>query len=140
MGLLDYAVVLAGVGQLCLVVGSAFIPKCLNWNEAIRSENRLMRQLFWTYACYILAMHTFFGIVSTFGPVALTGGGLLANALLCLMWLWWTVRIVLQFCCFDRSCIPQTRFNSLAEVLLVSLFVYLAAVYGIAFWRNVICG
>lgn len=138
MDLLDYAVVLAGVGQLCLVAGSAFIPKCLNWKDV--SENRLMRQLFWTYACYILAMHTFFGVLSTFAPVALTSGDLLGDALLCLMWLWWSVRIVLQFCCFDRSCIPQTRFNGLAEVLLVLLFVYLSTVYGFALWRNILCG
>ena len=135
---LEYFIRLAGVAQICLVLGSAFIPKCLNWQNAMGSANRLTRQMFWTYACYILAMHLFFGAISTFAADSLMTGDILAVALSALMWLWWTIRIILQFFCFDRTCIPHTRFNVLAECVLVLLFVFLAVVYGIVLWRNVL--
>ena len=134
---LKSAIQLAGLGQLALVLGSVFIPKCLNWHKAI--GNKLSRQLFWTYAGYILGMHLFFGCVSCMAASELLGQTLLANFLTGLMWLWWTVRIVLQFFCFDRSCIPETPFNKVAEALLVILFFYLAIVYGVAFFWGVAC-
>jgi len=48
----------------------------------------------------------FFGLVSTFLATDLLAGSPLAKALLGLMALWWLVRLLLQFTCFDRSCIP----------------------------------
>lgn len=134
---LRMGVLLAGVGQLVLVAGSVFIPRCLNWKTAMGRPNHLVRQLFWTYAGYILGVHLFFGVMSVWAVDALMEGGRLAVGLSFLMMVWWGVRIVLQFFCFDRSCIPRTRFNGVAEGLLVCLFVYLAVVYGILFWRIV---
>ena len=64
------------------------------------------------------------------------GGGRLALGLSILMFAWWSGRLVLQFFCFDRSCIPPNRFNVVAEGLLVCLFVFLAVVYGFVVWRN----
>jgi len=136
--MLETLVKLAGIGQLCLVAGSVFIPKCLKWKEAIGTANKLTRQLFLTYAGYILGMHLFFGIISTFATNEMLAGGFLSTALCALLTLWWGVRIILQFCCFDRSCIPQTKFNYLAEGLLVMLFISLTTIYGMALWRNLL--
>jgi len=133
--LLKRAVMLAGVGELILVLGSFFIPKCLDWKTAMGRPNNLLRQLFWTYAGYILVIHFFFGVMSIWAVDDLMKGGRLAVGLSMLMMCWWVGRLVLQFFCFDRSCIPKNRFNVLAEGLLVCLFVYLSAVYGILFWR-----
>ena len=58
---IETGVVLAGVGQLILVVASAVIPRCLDWKGPLAVLPLLMRQLFWTYAAYILGMHLFFG-------------------------------------------------------------------------------
>ncbi len=136
--MLEYFVQLAGVAQLGLVVGSVFIPKCLDWQGAIGSANKLICQLLWTYACYILGVHLFFGVVSTFAADALMRGDFLAVALSTLMCLWWSIRIFLQLFCFDRTCIPKTKFNALAEGVLVLLFVFLAVVYGMVLWRNLL--
>lgn len=136
--MLEILVKLAGIGQLVLVAGSVFIPKCLNWKEGMGTANTLTRQLFLTYAGYILAMHFFFGVISTCATDELLQGGLLSSALCALMTIWWGTRIILQFCCFDRTCIPKTKFNSLGECLLVMLFISLTAIYGMALWRNLI--
>jgi hypothetical protein len=50
---IETGVVLAGVGQLILVVASAVIPRCLDWKGPLAVLPLLMRQLFWTYAAYI---------------------------------------------------------------------------------------
>lgn len=135
--IIPIAVILAGVGQLVLVVGSAIIPRCLDWKGPIGTLPKLMRQLFWTYAGYILGMHLFFGVISAFGSQLLLDGTPQATILCALMMTWWGVRIGLQFFCFDRKGIPQTRFNILAEILLVCLFLFLTMTYAAALWTNV---
>lgn len=133
---IETGVVLAGVGQLILVVASAVIPRCLDWKGPLAVLPLLMRQLFWTYAAYILGMHLFFGLISVFGTHLLLDGSTQAAILCGLMMTWWLVRIGLQFFCFDRKGIPQTRFNILAEVLLVSLFLFLSIIYGMGLFTN----
>ena len=136
--LIHTAILLAGVGQLILVAASAVIPSCLNWKGPLSDLPKLIRQLFWTYAGYILGMHLFFGLLSTFGTHLLLDGTPQAAILCALMMLWWTVRIALQFFCFDRKGIPQIRFNVLAEVLLVALFLYLALTYAAGVYLNLV--
>ena len=133
---IETGVALAGVGQLILVVASAVIPRCLDWKGPLAVLPLLMRQLFWTYAAYILGMHLFFGLISVFGTHLLLDGSTQAAILCGLMMTWWLVRIGLQFFCFDRKGIPQTRFNILAEVFLVSLFLFLTIIYGMALFTN----
>jgi len=130
------AVLLAGIGQLILVFASAVIPRCLHWKESLATLPTLMRQLFWTYAGYILGMHLFFGLISTFGTHLLLDGTPQAAILCALMMLWWGVRIALQFFCFDRNGIPATRFNFLAEILLVMLFISLTLIYAVGLYLN----
>lgn len=133
---LIWAVQLAGIGQLVLVLGSVAIPKCLDWKGGLAGLRPLLRQMFWTYAIYISVMHVFFGIVSVFAPEELLSGGMITTSLCVLMFIWWFARILIQFFYFDKTGLPDTKFNHLAEVALVSLFVYLSLVYGWAVWEN----
>jgi len=133
---LKIAIILAGLGELILVIASTIIPKCLDWKGPMATLPKLMRQLFWTYAGYVLGMHLFFGLISTFGAHLLIDGTPQALILCGLMMTWWFTRIVLQFFCFDRGGIPQTGFNTIAEALLVLLFFYLAGTYSAAVYFN----
>lgn len=129
-------IILAGVGQLVLVAASLAIPKCLEWSKSLASLPQLLRQLFWTYGGYILGMHLFFGVISAFGSGALIDGSIQSIWLTILMTVWWGTRLILQFVCFDRTGIPQTPFNRIAEVLLVMLFLGLVIIYGAAIYHN----
>ena len=133
---IQIAIILAGLGQLVLVLASAVIPRCLDWKRPLGVLPLLMRQLFWTYAGYILGMHLFFGLISTFASDLLLDGSPQAALLCGLMMVWWGVRIGLQFFCFDRGGIPSTRFNKLAEAMLVALFLYLTVTNGVALLYN----
>lgn len=128
---------LAGLAQLVLVAGSVAIPRCLDWNGGLAGLMPLLRQMFWTYAVYISVIHLFFGVVSLFAAEELLGGGFIHMLLCVLMLVWWFARIMIQFLYFDKTGLPETRFNQLAEVALVMLFGFLSAVYGWAVWENV---
>ena len=49
---------------------------------------------------------------------------------------YWSVRLVLQFTCLDRSDAPKGPWFSVAEGALVSLFVFLSATYAGALLAN----
>ncbi|MFT5633028.1 MAG: hypothetical protein ACI9SQ_000738 [Rubritalea sp.] len=133
---LIWALKLAGLAQLVLVAGSVAIPKCLNWGGGLADLMPLLRQMFWTYAIYISVMHVFFGVVSLFAAEELVSGGFITTSLCVLMLVWWLARILIQFFYFDKTGIPETKFNQLAEVALVLLFAFLSVVYGWAVWEN----
>jgi hypothetical protein len=59
-------VFVAGVGQLALVVASLAIPRVLGWRQQTARLRPLLRQVFWTYALYILCTNLCFGLVSAF--------------------------------------------------------------------------
>ncbi|MGJ8656789.1 MAG: hypothetical protein ACSHX6_10095 [Akkermansiaceae bacterium] len=127
---LTVALKLAGIGQLVLVLASVAIPRCLDWKGGLAGLQPLLRQMFWTYAVYISVMHVFFGVVSLFATEELLGGGFVMTALCLLIFGWWFARILIQFFYFDKTGLPESVFNRVAEVGLVMLFGFLAGVYG----------
>jgi hypothetical protein len=127
---------LAGIGQLLLAAGSTFIPKLLRWREATAVLPALLRQVFWTYAAYILVINTCFGLVSALRPIWLLDGSPLAAAVTGFMAAYWGGRLAVQFFYFDRAAMPRGVLFILAEVALVSLFAYLTLVYGAACAAN----
>ena len=128
---IEVAVILAGLAQLAIASSSVFIPYLLGWREETARLRPLTRQVFWTYAAYILSIHIAFGTLSLLAPRALTDGSTLARAVCAFIAVYWGVRLVLQFAVFDRSvnARPLYRF---AEVVYVSAFAYLAIVYSAA--------
>ena len=127
---------LAGLGHLALGVGSLLIPRLLDWSAALAQVPVLIRQMFWTYAGYILGINLFFGLVSLLYPEALLSGAPLARALTLLITVYWLTRLIIQFVYFDRSEVPDQLMYRVGEVALNLLFVFFTAVYGWATWHN----
>ncbi|MEO6978234.1 MAG: hypothetical protein ABI113_07625 [Mucilaginibacter sp.] len=127
---------LAGLAQIVLVAGSPFIPKTLGWKVELAKVQPLIKQMFWTYAAYILVINLCFGLLSMFDYRELTGGSNLAIIIDGFIALYWVSRVLIQFFYFDRSNFPAGKWNKLAEVVLVLLFICLSAVYSLAFYIN----
>jgi hypothetical protein len=132
---LTHAVQLAGLGQLVLAAASTAFPRILGWHEELPKLRPLLRRFFWIYAAYILAFNVAFGLLSSLRPAWLLDASPLAAALSGFITLYWGVRLALQFA-FDRRDIPEGARYRVAEAALVALFVFLSAVYGLAFWTN----
>jgi hypothetical protein len=129
-------IILAGVGQLCVVIGSLAIPKILDWRRELRRLEPLTRQVFWTYAGYIVATNLFFAFVSMLASGSLIDHSRLAAALTTFMALYWAGRLAIQFLFFHRSGGRQTLPFRIAEGLLVCAFAGFAGIYAYAAMVN----
>lgn len=99
--------------MLCLL--SPAIPVVLGWKKDVAVLPKLLRQVFWTYACYVLGAHLVFALISIFGARLLLDGGGLALAWTGFMGVWWGVRLVLHWTTFDTSDVPEGPWTKLAE-------------------------
>jgi hypothetical protein len=127
--------VLCGVGQLGLALGSLALPRVLDWRADTAKLQPLTRKVFWTYAGYIWATNVCFGVVSVAAPGALLDGSLLARAVAGYITAYWGARVLIQLFYFDRADAPQGFRYRVAEGALTLFFVGLTAVYGYAALR-----
>ena len=127
---------IAGLAQLALAGGSLVIPKILNWRFELAKVQPLIKQMFWTYAAYILVINVSFGLISVFAFEELTNGSKLAMLIAGFIAVYWISRVLIQFFYFDRANFPSGKWNRAGEVVLVTLFVFLSVVYILAFYVN----
>ncbi|AYL96754.1 hypothetical protein [Mucilaginibacter celer] len=127
---------LAGFAQIALVLGSFAIPGILNWRGELVKVQILIRQMFWTYAAYILVINLCFGLVSALCYNTLVNGSLLAMLLCGFIAVYWISRVLIQFFYFDRGGFPMGIWPKLCEAVLVMLFVFLGVVYSWAAYIN----
>ena len=135
MNIADWIAV-AGWGQLAVVMGSAGVPRALNWKGELQQVSPLIRQLFWTYAGYILVTNLAFALVSILGSQSLTARSPLASSVTGFITVYWFARILIQFFYFDRASAPKGLKYTVGEVVLVVLFVFFTAVYATATFNN----
>lgn len=122
--------ILAGLGNFGLALGSLAIPSVLNWTRDLEKLRPLMRQIFRTYSVYIWATNLSFGLLSFFRPDWLLDGSPLARAVAGYIAVYWGARVLIQFFYYDRTERPQGFHWLMAEWSLVLLFIYLTGVYG----------
>lgn len=134
--ILNYGLLFSGCGLLVLTIASFWIPRILGWREKLAELSPLMRELFWTYAAYILASHCFFAILALGFRDWLLSGSPAAAAISGFICFWWSVRVYLQFFGFDLTEVEDTPLNRLAKHLLTLLFLYLMIFFGIMVWWN----
>ena len=127
---LDLGLLLAGLGFVVLCIASFWIPKALGWKEKLEKLTPLMRELWWTYAGYVLMSHVFFAVLTLGFRDWLLSATPAAAAMSGFILLWWLIRVWLQFFGFDLSEVMESRANRFAKHLLTLLFVYLVVVFG----------
>ena len=91
--LLEIGMVVGGVSLLILCIASLWIPKVLGWKQKLTVLSPLMREMWWTYAAYVLGSHLFFAILLLGFGDWLMGGSGPAIAMLSFMLLWWGMRL-----------------------------------------------
>jgi hypothetical protein len=127
--ILSKLVIASGAVQFAVVAGSLAVPYLLNWRGELVKVQTLIKQIFWTYAGYILCTNLFFAIVSVFATEGLLDGSRLATALNVFIALYWAARLVIQFVYFDKKGLPVGGIYRIGEWMLVICFIFLTAVY-----------
>lgn len=133
---LNKLIFICGVLHLALGIGSSIIPKVLDWKTELTKVQPLIRQMFWTYAAYILVINICFGLVSIFGTEELLNHSFLASCLTLFISLYWLTRIGIQFFYFDKTHAPKRLIFTLGEIALVGLFFLFTILYFLAFLYN----
>lgn len=121
---------IAGWGQVALVLVSLSVPRALRWGEETRRLSPLTRRVFWVYAAYIAGTNLALAVVTLAAPTALLSGSPLAAAVAGFAALWWGARLAVQFAAFDRARDPRFPIPRTAEALMVFAFAGLTLVYG----------
>ena len=131
-----WLLILAGTGQAILCLASLAIPKALGWEGKLQALPKLMRQIYWTYACYILGAHVCFAVLSLAAPGWLLQADGLAAAVSGFIMLWWGARLLLHLTTFDTDEVPEGPWYRAAEWGLGLLFTGLTTVYVLVFIFN----
>lgn len=137
---LQNVLLIAGLGQLALALGSLVIPRLLRWPEELASLRPLTRQVFWVYALYIWSSHVAFAAISIAAREALTDGSLLAVCVTGFIAMWWGARLAIQFTVLDRSVAKTRDLYRWGEAALVTLFACFTSIYGYAAVSNLLGG
>ncbi len=133
---LKILIIWCGIAHIILSFSSLIIPKALNWKKELEPLQPLLRQMFWTYAGYILGINLCFGIVSIAGSGDLLNQSFLAKSITLFIGVYWLTRVLIQFFYFDKTNAPKGLFFTLGEIGLVALFVLFALLYLTAFLFN----
>jgi hypothetical protein len=131
-----YAILLAGLAQLAIALTSILIPRLLNWHEQLQRVELLTRRIFWTYSGYILGIHIWFAALALGLQERLVDGTPLAALVTGFITVYWGVRVVGQFTWYDRSVAGRRALFRVAEVLYVTAFVFVTAVFAAATAHN----
>jgi hypothetical protein len=123
--------VVAGVGQIVLALASLGVPRVLGWRAELMLITPLTRQVFWTYAAYVLGVHLAFGVLSSLAPDLLLDGSALARTVCAFICLWWAARLFVAVLGRERGDVPQKPVVRAAHVVLQVAFLALAAGYGV---------
>jgi len=94
---LEFFLLLGGLSLGALCLASLWIPKILKWKEKLVALTPLMRELWWTYSIYVYGSHIFFTVLALGFRDFLLGRTAGAAAMSSFIFLWWTVRLYLQF-------------------------------------------
>jgi hypothetical protein len=125
-------IVLAGIGQLGLALGSLALPRVLGWRDEMAKLKPLTGKVFWTYASYIWVTNVCFGVLSVAAPGSLLDHSILARAVSGYITAYWGARVLIQLFYFDREDAPSGFQYRVAEAGLTSFFLGLTVVYGYA--------
>lgn len=127
----------AGVGHFLVAFASLFVPRELGWSHDLAKVKPINRQIFTTYAGYILSINALFGLLALFGAPWLLERTPLAACVTGFIAAYWGVRVILQFTYYDRKSAPHELKHKLAEAFFIILFTAFTLTFGYATVINI---
>jgi hypothetical protein len=121
-------IVVAGVGQLGVLIASALVPFQLRWREELRPLSRLHRQMYWVYGGYVVLSIIAFALLSIVNAGELASGGGLARGFCAYVAVFWGVRLALQ-AVFDVNAHLTAWWLKSGYAALTMLFAALTGIY-----------
>lgn len=138
LNLLLWGLRLAGAGQLFIAGIYFWMRRIVGWDADVAQLRPHNRCIAHTYARYIQAINTVFGLISLFQPRALLGKTPLAADLTLFIGVYWLGRLVLGLFYYDtREITSQRALFRFGEYAFNLLFAFQAVALLMAFAHNV---
>jgi len=128
---LTRGILLAGAGQLGVLIASSLVPIRLRWTTELAVLPRLYRQMYWVYGAYVVLAIISFGLISLFNAREMASGGGLARGLCGYIAVFWAGRLSLQ-AVFDIKEHLTAWWLRLGYHALTVLFALFTLIYGYA--------
>ncbi len=125
----DKMVLIAGVGQLCVLVASALVPVHLDWKKELAPLPKLIRQMYWVYGGYVVLSIIALGVISIVNYEEIAGGGRLARSFCLFAAVFWGVRVGLQGVFDARPFLTKWWLTAGYHTLTV-MFLFFVGVFG----------
>lgn len=134
MSTLEWLVVISGVIHLGTLLGSAQVPKELNFREELPKLNPLLRHWVLVAGGYIVFNIVAFGAISLVFHNELAAPSeersTMARVFCGYVSLFWAMRLLIQFFLFDAKPYLRNRFLKIGYHGLTLVFAWQAVVYG----------
>jgi len=124
-------IMLAGAGQLSVLVASALVPIRLKWRTQFDVLPRLHRQLYWVYGGFTLLSIIALGLISLTNAHELASGSRLARSVCAYLAIFWGIRLSLQAVLDVKEHLTAWWLIA-GECVLTILFIYFTTVFTIA--------
>jgi hypothetical protein len=134
--LFDKLLWLAGVGHFTVLIASFQVPARMKWREDLAKLMPVNRKLMWTYGAFIVLTIVALGTLTLALHDELLRGDRAALGLAGFAGAFWLMRVVMDFTVHTHADWPRGGRYVVAHLLLMMLFVALAATYlGLVAWH-----
>jgi len=123
---------IAGLLHFALLTASALTPRALDWRANLASLHPFLRRLFWVYGSFIVLVIVAFGTLTLRHGSEMAAGTPLGRSLCVFIAAFWLARLLVQLFVFDARPFLTTPLYKIGYHGLTVVFIYFAAVYGIA--------
>ena len=132
MSMLETLIFISDILHLGTLLGSAQVPKELNFKEELPKVAPLMRHWILVAGAYVVLNLIAFGVISLTLSKELASGSPLARAFCGYVAIFWGCRLVVQFFVFDAKPYLRNWFLTLGYHGLTLVFTWHTLVYGYA--------
>jgi len=128
--MLENLILIAGILHALTLIGSAQVPKEMNFKEELPKLSPLMRHWVMTAGGYIVLNISAFALIMIFFRHELASGTPLARAFCGYVAVFWGIRLVVQLFLFDAKPYLRNWFLTLGFHGLTLVFIYHTLVFG----------
>ncbi len=132
MPTLQTLIMISGILHLGTLLGSAQVPRELNFRDELPKLSPLLRHWVIVAGGYIVLDLVAFGILSLAYSSELASGAPLARGLCAFISIFWGIRLVIQCFVFDAKPYLKTLFLKAGYHGLTAVFAWHTLVYGFA--------
>ncbi len=129
---LETLIFISGILHLGTLIGSAQVPKELDFKNELPKLSPMLRHWILTGGAYVVINLIAFGLISLFFAERLASGTPLARAFCAYVAVFWMIRLLIQFFLFDAKPYLRNWFLKVGYHGLTLVFTWHTLVFGYA--------